>query len=205
MNRAQYIYSRAELPNDLKRNTFQSNDNGNGDWQSAKTAVLDIIGGKVPESILIISGKNNTGKSVLLACAAAAAASKGDAVRYFAEIDFMKKTKETWGTDNPPPRFPIPCLPYMVTIDDKTTIFDNYRRILLWDELGYCDYIQETSFFDIFNYNIDVMNRLGVKILFATNYSEAKLKDRVGKRFWARLERRGIIWRELIYNFINHR
>ena len=160
---------------------------------------IDILRDKFSDKLRfkIISGNHNVGKTVLLSCLANTYCEEGINVLYVKEDDLINHEEMTW-TAQGIYKTQLP-MPYMYRMSEKKNgEFYNKKvgGVLLFDELGCQSYIDNDNYkyknlHNKMNNYIDKILDRGIYVVFATNYKVDRLIERVGQKFWARIEKGG--------------
>lgn len=199
------LYAKSGIPN------FHQNCKFSTHYKTARSdswkKVADKIRSDAFKSDLrfkIVYGEHNVGKTVLLSCATAEACNNGKNVLYVKEDDLINHETEIWtaqGIHKKAMPLPLDCRNIR---NDKTEEWHSTKveAMLMFDELGCQSYVGDINYkyknlHNKMNNYIDRILDQNVYVLFATNYKLEKIKERVGQKFWARIEKGGYKYYEI--------
>jgi DNA replication protein DnaC len=191
-------YRKTGLPQELYGWTFEkaAESEVNDNWLNTMNHIRSQIWTNRQLPFVIIHGDNNVGKSVILSCVCSKAIDNDIIVRYINENEVVAKFRKPSFIESLEYKPPTPIKSKERYDTDKKIHIRSYENgIVLFDEFAMCDYNDEKNnvIYRKFNEYFDRITSRKTNIIFASNYPIEKIKERVGRRIWARIERRGFV------------
>jgi len=191
------LYNDSNIPEFYRNYKFGTHyDTGSKNWQK----VADNVRSEPFTDVLrfkIVTGEHNVGKTVMLSCLIAEACRNGKNAIYVKEDDLINHKYDVW-TEHGQIKvdLPLPLNNRCYFDENQEHQIKKVDAILFFDELGCRQYINNTSFkyddlHNRMNNYIDKILNNNVYVVFASNYGVDKIKERVGQKFWARIEKGG--------------
>jgi DNA replication protein DnaC len=175
LRRIQEIYKRSGMPRDYGRFSFKKLKIRKG-AEKAFSYFSQVSHFKGGSPFVILSGVNNTGKSVLLGALCNKLSLNEIPSFYINEALLFGRIKEGFDSVQP----------------IEKDLYDAFRSadVILWDEFVFFNYTEKAWIYERVYRLIEEAAETGKVMALATNHDLKDLPYRCGKRIWARLERK---------------